>query len=97
MADITWSTQAKDDYWQNIDYLLENWSYREVSNFMKAVDTYLAIICKSPKTFQNTNYRNIQFVVIVPQITLFYHIADRNTVELVRFWNNYQDPKKLNL
>jgi hypothetical protein len=29
--------------------------------------------------------------VITKQITLFYRIIDMNHVELLRFWNNYQD------
>jgi hypothetical protein len=33
--------------------------------------------------------------VINKQITLFYQLIDKKTVELLRFWNNYQNLKNL--
>lgn len=96
MATIYWSDLAKKDYWNNIDYLLEEWSAVEASNFIERVDEYLNIISKKPKTFINTKYKNTHAVPIVPQITLFYRIIDKKNIELVRFWNNAKDPKSFN-
>ena len=95
MFDIIWSQPAKDDYWQNIDYLHENWTEQVVQNFINAVDRHLDIISNNPKTFALTEYRNVHSVLIVKQIRLFYRITDNNTVELIRFWNNYQNPDRL--
>lgn len=97
MYQIVWSGPSKDDYWQNIDFLLENWYKKQVIDFIDAVDRYLNIISSNPKTFSKTEYRNVRSVPIVKQVTLFYRISDNNTVELIRFWNNYQNPDKLRL
>lgn len=97
MATIHWSVLAKEDYWNNIDYLLSEWTQEEALNFITKVDEYLNIIVKKPKTFKSTGYRNVHVVPIVSQISLFYRIVDKNNVELVRFWNNYRDPDKLKL
>jgi len=96
MYKIIWSEPAKFDYWQNIDYLLENWHKKQVTKFIKAVEQDLNIIKYNPKTFALTDYRNVHSVVIIKQITLFYKITN-NTVELIRFWNNYQNPDNLKL
>ena len=95
MYDITWSEPAKEDYWQNIEFLLDNWYEKQVTNFIGAVDKNLKLISKNPKTFALTKYRNVLSALIVKQINLFYRISDNNTVELIRFWNNYQNPYKL--
>ncbi len=31
MKKVIWSDLAKQEYWNNIDYLLENWSIKEAS------------------------------------------------------------------
>lgn len=95
MAVINWSDFAKVDYWDNIDYLLKDWSEKEAVSFIEKVDIVLQIISISPITFQKSGYKNIHFVPVTPQITLYYRIQNKSTVELVRFWNNYQNPKKL--
>ncbi len=94
---IIWSEPAKKDYWQNIEYLLEFWYEKQVQNFINEVDRHLNIIRNNPKTFAVTKYRNVRSVPVVKQITLFYRIANDNSIELVRFWNNYQNPDKLKI
>ena len=97
MNNIHWSDLAKEDYWSNIDYLLDEWSPIEASNFISKVDEYLNIISKKPKTFSSTKYKNTRSVPVVPQITLFYRIVDEKSIELVRFWNNAKDPKNFHV
>lgn len=93
--DIVWSEPAKEEYWQNIDYLLENWTEKQAENFIDAVYRILNLIGNNPKTFALTEYKNIRSALIVKQITLYYRITNNNTIELVHFWNNYQNPDKL--
>jgi plasmid stabilization system protein ParE len=88
---------AKEDYWNNIDYLLENWPAEVAASFITNVDEYVRIIAHAPQTFSATNYKNIHSVPIVPQITLFYRVTENKHVELVRFWNNAKDRQNLNL
>ena len=97
MANIIWSDIAKQDYWDNIDYLLDKWTEKEAVGFIESVDNALRLIRQNPKMFSKAGYKNIRSVVIVSQITLFYNILDKETIELIRFWNNLQDPKRLNL
>ena len=40
--------------------------------------------------FISNNYRGVNKVVITKQITLYYKI-DSEKLELLRFWNTYQD------
>ena len=71
---ILWSNPAKNDYWNNIDFLLEEWSEKEAKNFISEVNRVLKLISKNPKTFFKVGYRELRRVPITPHITLFYEI-----------------------
>ena len=93
---IVWSPQAKNDYWKNIEYLENNWSLKEAANFIDRVDKDLKRIVSETVVYKKTNYKSTFSVLIVKQITLYYRI-NNNNIELLRFWNNYQDLNKLKL
>lgn len=97
MEKIIWSEHAKLDYWENIDYLLEQWSKKEAMEFIEKVNSILEVISSKPKAFQKANFKGVHGVTITPQIKLFYKVSKNDTIELIRFWNNYQNPKKLKL
>jgi plasmid stabilization system protein ParE len=98
MYALIWSNPAKEDYWQNIDFLISNWSLPVAKKFITTVDKFLEIIQNHPKTFANSGYKNVRSVPIVKQITLFYRINETNqTIEIIRFWNNHQNPKRFKL
>jgi hypothetical protein len=94
--DVIWSPQAKKDYWQNIDYLEAEWTFQEVVNFIDKADNVINLILKNNIEFISTNYKNVNKVVITKQITLYYRI-NSNTIELLRFWNTYQDLENFKL
>jgi hypothetical protein len=86
---------AEDTYLQNIEYLENIWSEKEIIKFIKKVDEVVSILKISPQTFKKYRVnQNIHQIEIMKQITLFYQINDNN-VELLLFFNNYQDPNQL--
>lgn len=93
---IVWSPQAKKDYWHNIDYLEAEWTFQDVVNFIEKVDHTIALLDKNNIEFTSTNYKNVNKVVITKQITLYYKI-NSNKIELLRFWNTYQDLENFKL
>lgn len=93
---IIWSPQAKRDYWQNIDYLELKWSVQDVLNFIEKVDYTIQLIEKNNTLFTTTNYKSVHKVVITKQITLYYRVTSTN-IELLRFWNTYQDLENFKL
>ena len=93
---VLWSPQAKQDYWNNINYLESKWTHADVLNFINKVDAVILLLQKDNIEFVRTHYKKVCKVVITKHISLFYTIQD-NTLSLLRFWNNYQDLKKLKL
>ncbi len=96
MMIIEWSEPAKIDYWNNIKYLENNWTITEVYNFMDKVDELIILLSNNNLNFKPTAYKNTFQVTVLKQITLYYRI-ENNKIELLRFWNNYQDLKKFSL
>jgi hypothetical protein len=94
--DVIWSPQAKKDYWQNIDYLEAEWTFQDVINFIDKVDNIIHLLLKNNIEFISTNYKNVNKVVITKQITLYYRMNFKS-VELLRFWNTYQDLENFKL
>lgn len=96
MITISWSEPAKIDYWNNIEYLEREWTLTEVYNFMDKADELIALLTKENLTFKPTVYKNTFQVPVLKQIMLYYRF-ENNSIELLRFWNNYQDLKKFSL
>ena len=93
---IKWTFLAKNDFWQNIEYLEEHWTENDVVNFISAVDNAIALLQSQTISFSKSGYKDVFKMVIIKQITLFYSI-DSKTIYLLRFWNNYQNPSIITL
>jgi hypothetical protein len=87
---IEWTLASKNDYWQNIEYLENHWSEKEVLNFINEIDYSLNLLTKGNMIFTKSDYLNVYKMVIIKQITIYYSI-ENETIYLLRFWNNYQD------
>jgi len=87
---------AKKSFQQNIMYLKEDWTIKEVKNFILKTESIINLLKISPQTFQKWEYNSsVRKVLVVKQITLFYRI-NGETVEILLFWNNYKNPDYLN-
>jgi plasmid stabilization system protein ParE len=93
MHNIAWSPEALEDYFENIAFLERRWTEREARRFIEATKQVLDIVKRSPTTFRKTS-GDVRQVPIVPQITMYYRISGQS-VQVLRFWNNYQNPERL--
>lgn len=93
---VIWSPQAKKDYWQNIDYLEAEWSFQVTLNFIEKVEETIQLLTHKNVDFVSTHYKNVHKVVIIKHISLYYKI-NSNQLELLRFWNTYQDLENFKL
>ena len=93
---VIWAPQAKQDFWNYIDYLEAEWSEKVAQNFIEKVNTTIALLKNDNVLFLKTNYKNVYKIVITKHISLYYRIENTN-LELLRFWNTFQDTKKFKL
>lgn len=97
MIRIIWTKIAKNDYWKNIEYLEKEWTLQDVCNFIDKTDALIDLLLKQNLIFKPTNYKDVFQIPVTKQVTLYYKILKNNDIELLRFWNTYQNPKKLKL
>ncbi|OCX51873.1 hypothetical protein BEL04_17865 [Mucilaginibacter sp. PPCGB 2223] len=58
--EIAWSPKAIEGYNAIITYLEENWTEREIRNFVKESDEVFALLKEHPEMFQkSTRYKTI--------------------------------------
>lgn len=95
MRAVVWTESAKLDYWNNIDYLENKWTHKEVLFFIDKTNHLVHLLSKQNILFKPTSYPNVFQVSVVKQILLFYRVSENESVVLLRFWNVLQDPKKL--
>lgn len=96
MIPIVWTDLALNDFSENIYYLEKEWTEKEIEKFIKKSHEILDKLAKGNIKFKPTAYKNVYQIVIVKQITLFYKI-EGNTILLLRFWNNYQNPSNFKI
>lgn len=98
MIAINWTPEAERTFLKNLEYLAYRWNNKVITDFINKVDDSLQIIASSPKAFPIHNSTlNIHKCVVTPQITVYYRIVNDHTIDLLTFWNNYQNPDKLKL
>ncbi|WP_414684719.1 type II toxin-antitoxin system RelE/ParE family toxin [Mucilaginibacter sp.] len=98
MIAINWTPEAERTFSQNLEYLAYRWNNKVVIEFINKVDESLLIIASNPKAFPlHSSTLHIHKYVIVPQITVYYRIVNDHIIDLLTFWNNYQNPDKLHL
>ncbi len=93
---IKWSDKAEEDFEYNILYLLNDWNEKVTQEFTFETERILNIISINPKAFQKNKKFKCHLVPITKHITLFYDVKIKE-IELLRFWNNYQNPRKMKL
>lgn len=71
MRKVHWNKKAKLDYFENIDFLLREWSTKEAQEFIDEVYETEFILKQGTIEFQDTSIHNVKRCVICKQITLF--------------------------
>lgn len=95
---IVWTKKALLSYGDNMRYLEEFWTEQEVAAFIHLVEKKLAILSTQPKTGKPKGKQdpNVRSTIIHKRITLIYKLKpQKKVIELLLFWNTYQDPPKL--
>ncbi len=97
---ISWTHRAWLTYEANINYLEEEWTEKEIRNFILLVDKKITNIAKQPRlgTSRNTKYPNIRYTLVHKRVALIYKYKPvKEEIELLVFWNTSQNPRKLKI
>jgi plasmid stabilization system protein ParE len=91
---VFWTKRAEKSFDKIIDYLIDNWSEKEVKNFVRKTFTMVNYISQKPRMFSYSIQLDIYSAVITKQPSLVYRIVDEKQIDLLFFWDNRRNPKK---
>lgn len=95
---INWTLRAWKTYEANLKYLQETWAQRELNNFIALTDRQILQLARFPQKGRSRSKRhqNIRCVVLHKRVLLIYKYKPlKNEIDLLVFWNTWQNPKKL--
>lgn len=95
---IIWTRKAINTFGKRIAYLEEHWTEKEIFNFTRRVNDYLDSLKTQPLMFRkSTKLKHTHIGVIIKQVSLVYRIKPKSqTIELIPFIDNRQNPKSQN-
>jgi len=93
---IFWSEPAKSQLQSTIEFLVENWTEKELQRFFQALEHTIDLISQNPELFQSAEQTQVRRAIILKLNTLFYRV-NNDTVEILSFFSNRQGPKKIKI
>jgi plasmid stabilization system protein ParE len=91
---VIWSPLSENDLETILDYLHKNWNRQVVNRFIDKIENLIEQIANNPKQFPLINKkRKVRKCVITKHNTIFYR-EHKGTVELLRIFDNRQNPRK---
>ena len=77
-------------------YLLENWSQKIKSDFIKKLDSKIILLREHPEGFpESEKEKGLRKCVITKQITMFYRFNSEH-IKIITFFDTRQNPEKIN-
>lgn len=92
---IVWSILASSDFNQILDYLFQKWNNQIAIDFIDLVNNQLLRIAQQPKLYPEINKKKkVRKCVVTKHNTLYYREVSEK-IEVVRLFDNRQNPRKL--
>jgi len=95
MRIVKWSGQARTDFISILGFLYQHWSEKEAQNYTDEVYRLIRILEKGNIEFRKTQYSKLHVAIISKHISIYYRIPSKSRVEIIRIWDNRQNPSML--
>jgi len=94
---VIWTKRALKTFFEVADYLQNEWGTTVMESFTAKAQKVIEQIEEMPNMFEvSTKYKNVRKGFINEHNTLYYRVKPRKKeIELLIFWDNRQNPKKL--
>ena len=94
---ILWTDHALNELESTFEYLETNFTERELINLSEEIENVTYLISQNPKLFQESDYKkDVRKAVVMKFNSMYYRIIN-NTIEILSFFSNRQNPDKIKL
>ena len=90
---IFWTEHAASELEKTIQYLQTEFSDKEISKLLIKLEETLELISVNPKIFPISDKKRIHKAILLKYNSIYYREIN-NTVEILSFFSNRQNPKK---
>ena len=95
--EVSWSYEAEIQYYDTLLFWIEK---TKSEKYSEKIEKEVAKISNALKTFPKIGAiyesKGIRRVVILSNFSIFYRILEeQNEIEIIAFWDNRNDPEKL--
>ena len=94
--EIVWTKRAEQGYGRIVEYLEENWTEREIKNFIQESNAFFELLKQYPEMLQKTIHcKNVYRGPINKHTILTYRVKPRKKqIELINIRSTRQKPLK---
>jgi plasmid stabilization system protein ParE len=94
---IVWTENALAELKETINHIEQNWNERVIRKFATKLEDTLLLISGNPEMYPvSVRNKNIRRAVIMKLNTLYYR-KKNDTIEILSFFSNRQNPENLNI
>jgi len=94
---IKWTDHAINELSEAFDYVMRNWTEKELVKLSFRIEETLELISKNPELFQKTpTIKDVRRAVVTKHNSIYYRI-NSEIIEILSFFSNRRNPKKLEL
>ena len=90
---ILWTDHALNELKGTIEYLEINFSKKELKRLAQKIESITELISQNPKLFPKSDKKDVFRVTILKFNTMYYRVQG-DTIEILSFFSNRQNPKK---
>jgi plasmid stabilization system protein ParE len=94
---ILWTDHAIKELEATIAYLNKNWTEKELKHLAIKIEETLELIAMNPNLFQSSDIKKDVRRVVVAKYNTLYYRTKGNTIEIISFFSNRQNPKRREL
>ncbi|MBS1548524.1 MAG: type II toxin-antitoxin system RelE/ParE family toxin [Bacteroidetes bacterium] len=91
--EILWTDLALEELSETVEYIERKFTQKEIDRLGNEIERISSIISRNPTIFPFSDKLQTRKVVILKLNTLYYRIMNE-TVEIISFFSNRQNPEK---
>lgn len=91
---VFWTDHAISELKETIEFLENNWTERELRNFIAKLDHTIELISKSPEIFPASFEKNDVRKAVVERYNSLYYRINKDSIEIVSLFSTRKDPNK---
>lgn len=92
---IFWTSAAKKSYEEVIEFLSQNWSQKEINQFILRTEEVLMLMSNNPTIYPLVS-PDLHRCILSKHNSLFFKIND-NKITILACWDNRKDPGNLKI